>query len=124
MKPTEKLSLCPECTVVDITPSSVSRGAYIDQKQSPANVALARPFLAAVASGPWETEVHTVRTLTITQSLVPPLSNVGAVELQRDAVHAIPEARRLGPVGEHVAQVPSASAAVDLGLRHEQGPVR
>src|SRR4029079_12963886 len=41
-------------------------------------------------------------------------------ELERDSVHAIAQARGLGPVVEHVAQMPAAAAAMHLRARHEQ----
>src|SRR6266446_4291727 len=44
-------------------------------------------------------------------------------ELQGGAVHAIPQAGRLGPIVEHVAQVPAAAPAVNLRARHEETPV-
>src|SRR3989304_5172130 len=46
-----------------------------------------------------------------------------APELEGDAVHAIPKARRLGPVLEHVAQMPPAAAAVHLGAHGEEASV-
>ena len=44
-------------------------------------------------------------------------------ELQRDAVHAVAQAGRLGAVVEHVAQMPAAAPAVHLGARHEEALV-
>src|SRR5438876_5348543 len=39
-------------------------------------------------------------------------------ELQREAVHAVPQAGRLGTVGENVPEMTTALRAMDLGPRH------
>ena len=45
-------------------------------------------------------------------------------ELQRQAVHAITQARRFRPVVEHVAQMPAAAAAEHFRPFHQQASVR
>src|SRR5512144_1015751 len=44
-------------------------------------------------------------------------------EVERRGVHAVPQARRLRTVLEHVAEVRAAAPALDLGARHEEARV-
>src|SRR5712691_5743391 len=65
----------------------------------------------------------TARSAPSTNRIMALFSRSGLVEFQGRAVHAIPKARRLGPVVEHVAEVASAAPAVGLRARHEEAPI-
>src|SRR6185437_15825359 len=45
------------------------------------------------------------------------------LERHRRDIHAIPQSRRLRPVGEHMPEMPAAFRAMHLGPRHEQGAI-
>src|SRR5579871_7016245 len=50
-------------------------------------------------------------------------SGRSGLEGQRDPVHAVAQARRLRTIVEHMAEMPAATAAMDLRPLHAQGIV-
>src|SRR5688572_18849801 len=123
--------------MVETTPFTLSKSASTHQKQPAAKVAFcsavsacaAAPSRCGCSSACATSPTNPPRNQTYPMAQTTAASRINrwlrmrasfaGLENHRHTVHAVPEPRRPGPVGKHMAEMPAAACAVHLRADHE-----